>query len=112
MPSPNARRDSFIKYLRNGYSHHEPWIDGWGYHSAEDVKVCIKELQETDEVLHSVLKLYTVSRMPRHLISARVNYDYSTVKRKLDQAIECILYRLANRDLEETVVKTEVKRDR
>jgi hypothetical protein len=100
MPSPDTRRDSFIKYLRHGYSHHEPWIDGWGTHTAEEVKECIKGLSETDEILYTVLRLYTISRMPRHLISARINYDYSTVKRKLDQAIECILFRLANKDID------------
>ena len=37
--------------------------------------------------------------MTRHALCTRVNYDYSTVKRKLDYAVDCILNRLANGDI-------------
>lgn len=89
-------RQEFVKYMRTGYAYGETWSDKWGVHSSEDIRESVKRLAETDPVLYRILNLYTLSRMSRHRISVRIGYDYSTVKRKLDQAIDIILTMLAN----------------
>ena len=99
MPSPNTHRDSFVRYLRNCYPYGEPWLDAWGYHEAIEVKQALKGLKETDPLLFRIIHLYTASHMTRHQVRTRISYDYSTVKRKLDYAVDCILNRLANKDL-------------
>lgn len=99
MPSPNTYRDSFIKYLRHCYPYGEPWIDAWGYHPATEVKAALKGLFSTDQTLYRIVHLYISSHMSRHALCTRVNYDYSTVKRKMDYAVDCILNRLANADI-------------
>lgn len=101
MPSPNTHRDSFIRYLRSCYPYGEPWIDAWGYHPAVAVKDALRGLSTTDPILYRVVYLYTATHMSRHQICSRISYDYSTVKRKLDYAIDCTLNRLANRDINE-----------
>jgi hypothetical protein len=99
MPSPNARRDSFLKYLQSDLTYALPWVDEWGSHSPEEVKRAMRLLKQTDPEYYHVLHLYMTSRMTRQDMSNLIAYEYSTVKRKLDYAIDCILSRLAHRDL-------------
>lgn len=103
MARPNVRRDSFLKYLQNGHPHSEPWIDEWGMHTAEEVKEALRILKQTDPLFYQVIHLYTTSRMTRYDMANVIAYEYSTVKRKLDYAIDCILSRLANKDLNHDV---------
>jgi hypothetical protein len=98
-------RQEFVKYMRTGYAYGEEWTDLWGTHSSTDIRESIKRLSETDPMLYRVFNLYTLSRMSRHRIAVRLGYDYSTVKRKLDQAIDIVLTMLANLEINKVLLE-------
>lgn len=59
-----------------------------------EVRAAIKAISKTDPVLHNILDYYIRTRMSRIQIGEAVNYDSSTVKRKLDEAVDLILHQL------------------
>jgi hypothetical protein len=71
-----------------------PWVDHVGAHLAGDVRRAIKKLERTDPVHHKILDHYMRSKAPRITIADAVSYDSSTVKRKLDEAVDIILQNL------------------
>lgn len=99
MPKPHPIRDQFLKYLRGGFAHDMPWIDRSGVFSSEEVRAAVKKVAESDPVLHRILDYYIRTRMPRMRIAEAVHYDSSTVKRKLDEAVDLIFQNLHNEEL-------------
>lgn len=100
MPKPHPIRDKFLKYLRGSYAHDMPWVDVSGVYLAYEVKSAIVALSKSDPVLYKILDYYMRTRMPRMRIAEAVHYDSSTVKRKLDEAVDVILQNLKNEGIE------------
>lgn len=96
MPKPHPIRDKFLKHLREKLAHDMPWVDVSGVYTADEVRVAVKQVADTDPLLHKILYYYMNTRMPRMRIAEAVHYDSSTVKRKLDEAVDVILQRLKN----------------
>lgn len=94
MPKPHPTRDKFLKYLRGPLAHDNPWVDVSGVYLATEVRVAIKKLEASDPVLYKILNIYICTRNGRMEIAQKVDYDSSTVKRKLDQAADLVLQKL------------------
>lgn len=94
MPKPHPIRDKFLKYLRRDLAHDMPWVDASGVYVSSEVRSAIKQVAQTDPLLHKILDYYMRTRMPRMKIADAVHYDSSTVKRKLDEAVDLILHHL------------------
>lgn len=99
MPTPNQYRDTFVRYLRTAYPHGEPWIGPRGYRTAEQVTDALDGLKRTDRLLFQILHLFTATHLTRRDVCKRVGYEYSTIKRKVDSAVDCVLNRLAHPEL-------------
>lgn len=91
MPKPHPTRDKFLKYLRQQLCHDTPWVDVSGVYLAEDVRNAIEKIRKMDPLLYKILNYYVKTRNPRMRIAEAVHYDSSTVKRKLDDAVDLVM---------------------
>lgn len=94
MPKPHIVRDKVLKYLRGPLAHDYPWVDVSGIYTAAEVRAAIKKISAGDPILHQIMDQYVRTRKPRMQIAQSVNYDSSTVKRKLDEAVDLLLHNL------------------
>lgn len=94
MGKPNPIRSKFLKYLREQLPHGFYWIDAEGHYSPDEVRRAIRKLATGDPAHHSVLDSYIRTRKPRSEIAREKLYDSSTIKRKLDKAIDLVLQNL------------------
>lgn len=104
MPKPHPVRDKFLKYLRGSYAHDMAWIDISGVYTSEEVRRATREVSKSDPVLHRILDYWIRTRLPRMRIADAVHYDSSTVKRKLDEAVDLILQNLKAADFKPNVM--------
>lgn len=83
-----------------------PWVDASDVYHATEVRKAIIQLAQTDQNLHRILDHYMRTKSARMKIAELTHYDSSTVKRKLDEAVDVILQNLKmNRLLETEVLK-------
>lgn len=76
----------------------------------EDVKDAIKNIEYNGPDIHRVLWAYLFTPLPRTGLADLCRFDSSTVKRKLDKAVDLIMQYLNNRDLlDEVLVKIDQK---
>jgi len=94
MPKPHPIRDKFLKYLRSDMAHDKLWVDASGVYTSNEVRDAVKRISRTDPLLHRIIDYYIRTRMPRMRIAEAVHYDSSTVKRKLDDAVDIVLQQL------------------
>lgn len=94
MPHPDEKRGKFIKYLRTQLPHNKFWIDGHEVFPPEDVRKVILSIEDSDPALSRILRKYTSTRNSRSKIAESENYDASTIKRKLDHALDMVLQEL------------------
>lgn len=94
MPSPNEIRGPFLKYLRKQLPHGRYWVDVEGVFSAAEVRAAIKRLEHKNPKLHRILDKYITNKAARSQIADSESYDSSTIKRKLDDALDLVLQNL------------------
>jgi len=75
-------------------AHDKPWVDVSGVYTSNEVRAAVKRIGRTDPLLHRIIDYYIRTRMPRMRIAEAVHYDSSTVKRKLDEAVDIVLQQL------------------
>ena len=108
MPAPHPSRDRFLKYLRQKLPHEMPWVDASDVYDATEVRKAIVQLSQTDQNLHRILDHFMRTKMARMRIAELTHYDSSTVKRKLDEAVDVILQNLKmNRLLVNEALKSD-----
>lgn len=96
MPAPDPIRDSVLKYLRFRYPYGEQLLlrDGRCY-AYEDVKAAVSKLAaDLPDDFMRVLVCFAWEPWERVTISAEVDFDSSTVKRKLDMIADMLMEHL------------------
>lgn len=99
MPSPDPRRDLLLKYLRNDFPYQRNFED-WNKKTYDytEVKDAVYSLKDNNPEINRILTYHLYTRLPRTRIAEEVGFDPSTVKRKLDQAADLVMQRLAHED--------------
>lgn len=99
MPTPNEIRGPFLKYLRQDLPHNKHYRSSENVFSPKEVRQALLSLQSKDPMRYRILHKYTHSRDSRSKIAESENYDASTIKRRLDQALDIVLQELGTMQL-------------
>lgn len=102
MPAPNPRRDRVLKYLRHDFPHKATLRVDSDEYDYDQVKEAVYKLKDNDPDLLRVLCYHLYTHLPRVRIAEEVGFDPSTVKRKLNKAVDAIMQRLVHYDFPPT----------
>ncbi len=94
--SPNLVRSHFLTYLKTDFVYKVAWkhpVTGSEF-SFEDIHARLKEFAQLDPVGHKVLWYLWTTQKSRVFISDKLNLSASTVKRRLDKAVNTVLLML------------------
>lgn len=99
MPGPNKIRDKVLKHLRLSYPYQLDLDMGDGnVYPYADVKAALAVLQDNGSDYVRVLRLYMFTPLSRTMIADMLDFDPSTVKRKLDRSADMIMQYLNHFD--------------
>lgn len=99
MPAPAPKIAKALSYLRHEFPYKEDFRshDGTVY-PYEQVKAAVYSLRDNSPEILKILNYHMYTNLPRTRIAEEVGYDPSTIKRKLDQAANCMMQRLVHGD--------------
>ncbi len=94
MPAPQPDRANFLLYLRNEFPYKMDLLTLQGETvSYEDIYNGMLAARDGDPTLYRILWLHTHTRLPRDYMVDLTYFDTSTVKRRLNAAIDLVAER-------------------